>query len=53
MITIINYEIGNTLSVKNAVEKLGYKSEITNSEEKIKNQSYNFTRSRVFRKRYF
>lgn len=40
MITIINYEIGNTLSVKNAVEKLGYKSEITNSEEKIKKSSH-------------
>jgi imidazoleglycerol phosphate synthase glutamine amidotransferase subunit HisH len=30
MIAIIDYEIRKYLSVKNAVEKLGYKSEITN-----------------------
>ena len=31
MITIIDYNTGNTLSVKNAVEKLGYRCEITNN----------------------
>ncbi len=35
MIAIIDYEIGNTLSVKNALEKLGYESEITNDKSKI------------------
>lgn len=30
MIAIIDYDLGNTLSVKNAVEKLGFKCEITN-----------------------
>ena len=36
MITIIDYEIGNTLSVKNAIEKLGYECEITNNKSQIK-----------------
>lgn len=40
MITIIDYEIGNTLSVKNAVEKLGYKSEITNKKCIINKSSH-------------
>ena len=40
MITIIDYEIGNTLSVKNAVEKLGYKSEITNKKSIINKSSH-------------
>ena len=35
MIAIIDYEIGNTLSVKNALEKLGYNCEITNDKSKI------------------
>ena len=35
MITIIDYEIGNTLSVKNAIEKLGYECEITNNKSQI------------------
>ena len=35
MISIIDYELGNTLSVKNAIEKLGYKCEITNSKNNI------------------
>lgn len=35
MIAIIDYEIGNTLSVKNAIEKLGYECEITNDKSKI------------------
>ncbi len=37
MISIIDYELGNTLSVKNAVEKLGYKCEITNNKNDISN----------------
>ncbi len=40
MITIIDYEIGNTLSVKNAVEKLGYKCEITNNKDIINKSSH-------------
>lgn len=40
MIVIIDYEIGNTLSVKNAVEKLGYKSEITNNKNIINKSSH-------------
>ena len=35
MIAIIDYEIGNTLSVKNAIDKLGYECEITNEQSKI------------------
>ena len=37
MISIIDYEIGNTLSVKNAVEKLGYNCKITNKKDDISN----------------
>mgnify|MGYP001250703327 FL=1 len=40
MITIIDYEIGNTLSVKNAIDKLGYKSEITNKKSTINKSSH-------------
>lgn len=40
MIGIIDYEIGNTLSVKNAIEKLGYKAEITNSKTKINESEF-------------
>ncbi len=40
MITIIDYDIGNTLSVKNAVEKLGYKCEITNNRIIISKSEY-------------
>ena len=39
MISIIDYELGNTLSVKNAVEKLGYKCEITNNKKNISNSN--------------
>lgn len=35
MIAIIDYDIGNTLSVKNALEKLGYQCEITNNKSDI------------------
>ena len=40
MIAIIDYEIGNTLSVKNAVEKLGYECEITNKKNIINKSSH-------------
>ena len=40
MITIIDYEIGNTLSVKNAIDKLGYKSEITKKKSTIIKSSH-------------
>jgi len=40
MISIIDYEIGNTLSVRNAVEKLGYNCKITNDKNEISKSKY-------------
>lgn len=40
MIVIIDYELGNTLSVKNAIEKLGYQCEITNEKKKINESTH-------------
>lgn len=40
MIAIIDYDLGNTLSVKNAVEKLGFKCEITNDKITINKSKY-------------
>ena len=40
MIAIIDYDVGNTLSVKNAVEKLGYECEITNDKIIINKSKY-------------
>ena len=37
MISIINYELGNVISVQNALNKLGYKNTITRDENIISN----------------
>lgn len=39
MISIIDYEIGNVLSIKNALEKINLKSQITRNENDIKNSN--------------
>ncbi len=40
MISIINYELGNVISVQNALNKLGYKNAITRDENIISNSSH-------------
>ena len=39
MITIVNYEMGNLFSLKNAFSYLGYKSTITDNADKISNSN--------------
>ena len=36
MISIIDYEVGNVISVKNALERLGEKVVLTNQKKKLK-----------------
>lgn len=40
MISIIDYEVGNVISVKNALERLGEKVVLTNQKEEIENSSH-------------
>ena len=40
MISLIDYEVGNVISVKNALERLGEKVVLTNQKEEIENSSH-------------